>query len=206
MSASNEMPPFEWDAPLTVPAAKANTPQSTAHAPEGDAKQATIRDRYIAARFPGRLRCAADLCEVGGVIEAARLYFEERKVDRALELLDLAVAQSPAAEALQLARIEIAFLVCETQAFCAYARELRRLHPGTQAWLEVARLGRAIAPGDELFGAKQGPRAYENYGPWPHTPNWINASWDLGSEVLASDFHQAMASEAAAASPMENAA
>ncbi len=59
-------------------------------------------------------------------------------------------------------------------------------------WPEVARLGRAVAPSEMIFGAKQGDRAHEHYGPWPHLPNWLEASWDLTGDVLAVDFHRAM--------------
>jgi hypothetical protein len=38
-----------------------------------------------------------------------------------------------------------------------------------------------------------GPRDHDHYGPWPHLPNWIQAPWDLTGEVIAADFHRAMA-------------
>ena len=186
---------IEWDPPLSIGVRQA-----------GDGPG--VLDRYIAARFPGQLRRASDLARLQTVIEAARLYFEEEKKDRSLELLDLAVGQSPAEETLQLARLEIAFLVRDPQLFSFYAREFRRMHPESTAWLEVARLGRAIAPTDAMFGARQGPRAFEHYGPWPHTPNWINAPWDLSSDVLSADYHRAMAEDASAsqALPLQEAA
>jgi len=56
------------------------------------------------------------------------------------------------------------------------------------AWCEITRLGRVLAPAEPLFGAKQGERTFERYGPWPQLPNWLNASWDLTSEVLAAVF------------------
>lgn len=72
------------------------------------------------------------------------------------------------------------------------ARAFRQAHPAHESWTEVERLGRAIAPGEALFGEVTGPRDYEHYGPWPHLPNWIHASWDLTAEVVAADFHRAM--------------
>jgi hypothetical protein len=56
------------------------------------------------------------------------------------------------------------------------------------------RLGRALAPEETLFGGAQNDRG-DHYGPWPDTPNWILAPWDLTSEVLAAEFHRDMATE-----------
>jgi len=70
------------------------------------------------------------------------------------------------------------------------AHAFRGAHPRHEAWAEVERLGRALAPGEPLFGAVSGPRDHEHYGPWPHTPNWIRAPWDLTADVAAADFHR----------------
>jgi hypothetical protein len=153
----------------------------------------SIRDQYIADRFPGLAQSGEDLEDVALVIEGARLYFDEGKTDRALELLDLAIEQCPFDEPLRLARLEIAFLLRDAPLYTALAEEFRRVRSESTAWSEVARLGRAVAPSEALFGASQGKRAHEHYGPWPNTPNWINASWDLTPEVLAVDYHRLMA-------------
>jgi hypothetical protein len=127
------------------------------------------------------------------IIGGARLYFDEGKSDRALELLDLAVEQCPFDEPLRLARLEIAFLLRDAALYTALAQEFKHVLGTSVAWLEVSRLGRAVAPAATIFGAKQAVRAHDHYGPWPHTPNWINASWDLTPDVLAVDYHRLMA-------------
>jgi hypothetical protein len=156
------------------------------------------RDRYIAARLPGIARNGADLMKFERVVRAARLFFEEGEAARALELLDLAVEQHPACQPPRLAQLEMAFLMRDAPLFRSRARELLRLRPASPTWTEVARLGRALCPGETLFGVAQGPRAHEHYGAWPDMPNWINASWDLTAEVLAADFHRDLAAQPAA--------
>jgi hypothetical protein len=192
--STQELEPLEWDQPvIQVRSARVEAVAQAASAPI----TRTVRDRYVAARFPGRFRAAGELADVEPVIDAARAYFDAAKTDRSIELLDLSILVAPANEAVHLARLEILFLVRDAALFSRCARELSERHPQSKAWSEVARLGRAIAPADELFGARQGPRLYEHYGPWPHLPNWIGASWDLSSEVLAAELHAALAQEAA---------
>jgi hypothetical protein len=126
------------------------------------------------------------------VIKSARLHFEAGESNAALELLDLAIEEAPNETSLSLARIEILFLARDREGFVAGARAFREAHPAHDAWVEIQRLGRAIAPGDTLFGAAIAARDHEHYGPWPHLPNWIQAPWDLTAEVVAADFHRAM--------------
>jgi hypothetical protein len=164
-----------------------------------DARCRRIRDRYISARFPGVARCAADLESVERVIKSARLYFEDGQPDTALELLDVAIEQDSRAAALWLAQLEIVFLGRDAVRFVECARAFKALHPASEAWPEVARLGRALAPKESLFGSAAGPRAHEHYGPWPDLPNWIQANWDLTAEVVASDFHRILKRRADAA-------
>jgi hypothetical protein len=186
---------FEWDAPVVVVGSTAQagaSPASVEPVAQRTAQRERIRDRYLAARFPGVARKGADLQRAEGMIHAARLYFEDRKHDRAIELLDLAVLQSPGEESLALARLEIAFLMRDAPLYVALAGAFRTGHASTAHWDEVCRLGRAIAPEEALFGSAQGPRASDHYGPWPDMPNWIHAPWDLTAEVRATEFHQAM--------------
>ena len=186
--------PLEWDPALewtsTTPA---NLRAASGLAPGVHEMPPNVRDHYIADRFPGLMKCGEDLEDAALVIGGARLYFDEGKTDRALELLDLAIEQSPFNEPLRLARLEIAFLLRDGPLYTAIATEFHRVCSASPAWREVSRLGRAVAPSEKLFGARQGDRAHEHYGPWPDTPNWINASWDLTPEVLAVDYHRLMA-------------
>lgn len=151
-----------------------------------------IRDRYISARFPGVARGSNELQNPEAVIKSARLLFEEEQAELALELLELAAEETPHESQLWLARLEILFLLRDREGFVATARRFQEVHRYHEAWPEVERLGRAIAPDEPLFGATAGPRDHEHYGPWPHLPNWIQAPWDLTAEVVAADFHRAV--------------
>lgn len=179
---------LEWEpAPRFVPRL---VPAVTAPV-EAPTLRRKLRDRYLAARFPGVVRSMADFADAGRVIKAVRLYFEERHFDRADELLDLGIAQAGSAKLLRLARLELAYLRRDAARYVECAIELQRVHPDSPEWLEVARLGRALSPGHaELFGKAQNARAHDSYGPWPSMPNWLQASWDLTGEVLAADFHR----------------
>src|SRR5258706_13664374 len=128
-----------------------------------DARREKIRDRYIGVRFAGVARSAADLQDATRVIKAARLAFEEGHPDSALELLELAIEQSPFEKSLWLAELEIAFLTRNAERFVESARAYRAAHPQSTEWGEVERLGRALAPDDELFTRKGAVRAHEHY-------------------------------------------
>ena len=201
-SAPVDLAPIEWDGDRAL-AKRAETALADATTtldgdPRGaDAKSRRIRDRYITARFPGVARSAADLEAPERVVKAARLFFEDGDIAAALELLDLAIEQNSRAEALWLAQLEIVFLARDAARYLECARAFHAMHPASEAWAEVARLGRALAPGYELFGAESGPREHEHYGPWPDLPNWIQANWDLTAEVVAADFHRLMKRRAA---------
>jgi hypothetical protein len=191
-----ELPLIEWDGDRARPC-EPQPSSSEASADESDPRhleprRRRIRDRYISARFPGVARSGSDLAVVSRVVKAARLYFEEDEGEMALELLQLAIEEAPHESALRLARLELLFLARDREGFVHAAREFNAAHPFHDAWTEVARLGRAIAPDEPLFGAVSGPRDHDHYGPWPHLPNWIQAPWDLTGEIVAADFHRAM--------------
>jgi hypothetical protein len=160
-----------------------------------DARRTKIRDRYVSVRFEGVARSAADLQDPARVIKASRLKFEEGHPEGALEILELAIEQNPFEKSLWLAELEMAFLLRDVERFVDSARAYRAAHPKSAEWSEVERLGRALAPTETLFGARQGPRAHEHYGPWPNLPNWIQAPWDLTAEVSGADFRRAMLRE-----------
>ena len=151
-----------------------------------------LRDRYIAARFLGVAPNAAGLRSVDAVVKAARLYFEEERSDLAVELLELAAEELPKEPAFPLAQLEILYLARDRVAYVELAQRFRRMHSMSEAWPLVARLGRKIAPGEALFGASEGGRDQDHYGPWPDLPNWVQATWDLTAEVVAADFHRAV--------------
>ena len=185
---------IEWDGDGAHSAAKqgaSDTSGAAQRAPFAlEARQRKIRERYVTTRFPGVARTLADLESADRVIKAARLYFEEEEAELAIELLELAAQEAPHESPVWLARLEILFLLRDRDGFVQAAHAFRGAHPRHEAWPEVERLGRALAPGEPLFGAVSGPRDHEHYGPWPHTPNWIRAPWDLTAEIAAADFHR----------------
>ncbi len=186
--------PVSPDSPLN----SVNPVTSASH----DVMRAKLRDRYIAIRFPGVARSSDDLRDAERVIKGVRLYFEEQKFDRADELLELAIGQAGSARLLRLARLELAYLRRDAAGFTEFARDFCSVYPGSVEWLEVARLGRALAPAETaLFGNAQGARAQDSYGPWPDMPNWLQASWDLTPEVLGADFHREMSAPRTPAVP-----
>jgi hypothetical protein len=202
---------FEWEGPISIHGPASSAPAASGTVPTHGADlimRRKIRDRYIAARFPCTAQSSADLENVGRVIKAARLFFEEDQPDRAMELLELAAEQSPGDESLDLAQLEIAFLMRDAETYGALALSFRHNRPASNAWDEIARLGRIIAPHKAVFGAPIGTSASAHYGPWPEMPNWIQASWDLTGEILAADFHRAMSVRAQAfdAGPLHAAA
>lgn len=159
-----------------------------------DALRRRIRDRYIGVRFAGLARSSADLQDARRLIKAARLAFEEEHVESAIELLDLGLQQNARQPMLWLAKLEILFLVRAASRYIECARGFHAAFPDRPQWSDVMRLGRLLGPEEALFGGAQNERD-NHYGPWPDMPNWILAPWDLTSEVLAADFHRAMAEE-----------
>jgi hypothetical protein len=197
-AAPVELSIIEWDGDAGA-AVAAEAPALEENNPiEYDARSRRIRDRYIGARFPGVARSSADLEKPERVVKSARLYFEDGQSETALELLDIAIEQDSRAEPLWLAQLEILFLSRNAARFIETARAFRAMHPASEAWSEVARLGRALAPAESVFGPAAGPRDHDHYGPWPDLPNWIQANWDLTAEVVASDFHRILKQRARA--------
>lgn len=205
-AAPVELSIIEWDGDAGAsvalepsPATGSDEAAAAEDNPAGyDARSRRIRDRYIGARFPGVARSSADLEKPDRVVKSARLYFEDGQSETALELLDVAIEQDSRAAPLWLAQLEILFLTRNAPRFIETARAFRAMHPASEAWNEIARLGRALAPTESLFGPAAGPRDHDHYGPWPDLPNWIQANWDLTAEVVASDFHRILKQRARA--------
>jgi len=181
---------FAWDGPIAAKSASA--PDTGLEVNRTLILQRKIRDRYIAARFPCTAQSSTDLENSERMIKAARLFFEEEQSDRAMELLSLAIEQCPTVESLRLAQLEIAFLTRDADTYRQLALEFRKIHPASKDWEQVARLGRSLSPQEDAFGRVTAGMSHAHYGPWPDTPNWIHASWDLTGEVLGNDFHKAM--------------
>lgn len=192
---------FQWEAPVvrigelaarapTAPQAAPATPSPAAAIPATPVAEtpgnARIRERYYNIRFPGAPSLGAD-ADVSSLVKVARLYFEDGDAARAVELLGCASAALPHEERLPLAALEILFLTRQGEAFVEAARAFRARFPASKRWADVERLGWKFAPRERLFagGRPQGEAIDERFGAWPESPNWIEAPWDLTSEVLA---------------------
>jgi hypothetical protein len=188
---ARELEPLEWDVPAASGSATATRSGVALREVSTRATSPSIRDHYIAARFPALARCGADLENVGLVMAGARRYFDERKTDRALELLDLAIEQCPLDEPLQLARLGIAYLLRDAALYTTLAEEFRRLHAASSAWPDVARLGQAVAASATIFGRRQDDSVQGNIEPSPC--NWLPACPEVATRSLAARYHRAMA-------------
>ena len=159
-----------------------------------EAMRRTIRDRYLAVRFPGAPHTDEALRDCAGVIKSARLYFEDGDLDRACELLDFATDANATDEAPWLAHLEILFLKRNAAAFTRLAKRFRARFPDSGRWKEILHLGLRLDSDEPLYRESR-PHAAdidEHYGAWPQVQNWIQAPFDLTGDVLAAEFHAKM--------------
>ncbi len=112
-----------------------------------------IRDWYIARRFGGTFTRLCELDDAGRVLEVARAYFEDEELERAHELLQLAIDRAPLNEALRMAQLQMAFLQRDAELYLALALRLRDELPQCGQWPEIERLGRGLLPAEPLFAA-----------------------------------------------------
>ncbi len=159
-----------------------------------DAQRQRIRDRYIAASFPGMVKNSRDLSNPVELIKSARLCYEAGHAEQACELLHLAIEQQTGEAALWLAWLEILFLTRQEERFAKVAHTFHHLHPYDRQWNEVAKLGLLLAPAHPLFqfikaSAASAQAQGETQRNWR---NWLQAGSDLSAEAAAADFHQRM--------------
>lgn len=190
VAAANRRGTHRRPPPATSRPSAAAILDRTQHA-DDEARRRRIRDRFVYVRFDGALKGTADFNSPGKVVKAARLYFEDGRGDRADELLALALKHRPEEHAYWLARLEIRFLLGDGPAFVEISEAFMQVAPDAHEWDEIKRLGVRIAPEALLFAGHASNEA-DSYGPWPTMPNWIQSSWDLTAEVIASEFHNRM--------------
>lgn len=159
-----------------------------------DAQRQRIRDRYIAASFPGMVKNSSDLTNISEVIKSARLCYGAGHAEQACELLHLAIEQQPNEPALWLAWLEVLYLTKQEERFVKVAGTFHHMHPYDRQWHDVAKLGLLLAPAHSLFQfAKTARASAEGEGDaqlsWR---NWLQADNDLVAEAAAADFHQRM--------------
>ena len=108
-----------------APAPATSCPAPTlAPVPDADA----IRDAYLRARFPGVIHALADLGDANQVIDAARCYAEDGRIDRAQELMALALTRHPDMKAPRKAPQEGVSPVDDAMADRTAARHAAQIH------------------------------------------------------------------------------
>ena len=104
-------------------------------------------------------------------------------MDHAVELLQQAAEILPREDRLLLAKLEIHFLSREAAPFAATAKVFEQRFPASVEIPKIRRMAERLNA--EARAASGAGGTDERYGAWPEIANWIEAPWDLTSEVLA---------------------
>lgn len=172
----------------------------------GGTDPATLRRRYIEERFPEIAAGTIVLDDPDSVVKAARLLYEDGALTRAVELLQFAVEELPAAMKPWLALFEIFRLEALAGEFGALAARFREHHGGSENWQKVQFIGRELDPQNPLY--HDAPQAHlETIGPLqaaravpvtfdPLSENWLNAPMDFTSAALAATLRSLLLADA----------
>ncbi|WP_212757244.1 hypothetical protein [Usitatibacter rugosus] len=169
------------------------------------ADPAALRQRYMEERFPEIANRAIVLSNPDSVVKAARLFYEDGSIPRAVELLQLAIEEHPQEQRTWLALFEIYRLERMAEPFAEVAQRFRDLHGKGENWRKVQFFGREVDPGNALYrdmsvgietikfeaGKPPAPSTYD-----PIAENWLNAPMDFENELLAVDLRRALMDEA----------
>ena len=173
--------------------------------PDGDVD--ATRRRYIEERFPEVATGAIVLDDPASVIKAARLFYEDGALARAVELLQLAIDRKPEEAKTWLALFEIFRLERLSGEYGELARRFKEQHGGSVHWRKVQFFGREIDPGNKLFqderianfetiGPSEARRMAAEANVDPITENWLNAPMDFQNEVLANELRRGLMAQA----------
>jgi pilus assembly protein FimV len=168
--------------------------------PDNDAGD--LRQRYIEERFPEIGKGAIVIDDPDSVVKGARLFYEDRAIARAVELLTFAIERHPGEVKSWLALFEIYRLEALPQEFADLARRFREQHGKSDYWRKVQYFGREIDPGNDLY-AEKAFNTFETIGPAqakrladssfdPIAENWLGAPMDFQNEVLANELRMAL--------------
>ena len=165
-----------------------------------DATRQRILERYIGARFTGVASRGEDFLDAPRIVKAARLFFEDHQIERAVELLQLATDVNPGDEAPRLAMLEILFLGTDPAGYARAARRFASGHPQSSAWPQIRQLGLKLGLDDAVITeGLPHVESHPNYGPWSGLPNWIQAPWDLTGDVALAELHARLKNDSAIA-------
>ncbi|HET7731411.1 MAG TPA: hypothetical protein VFK48_15385 [Usitatibacter sp.] len=170
-----------------------------------------LRRRYIEERFPEIGNRTLVLEDPTSVVKAARLFYEDGAIARAVELLRFSIEDNPREARPWLALFEIFRLERLADEYAALARRFHDHHGNhgnSQHWRKVQYFGREIDPENPLYredsagrleaiGPKQARRAAAAASFDAATENWLDAPMDFENEVLANELRQALMARAA---------
>ena len=165
-----------------------------------------LRRRYIEERFPEIASGTIAPADPDSVVKAARLFYEDGALARAVELLQFAVEENPRTLKPWLALFEIFRLEGLAGAFGELAGRFRVHHGASDYWRKVQFIGRELEPGNALYIEAAvdhletiGPAAARNVAPVTFDPlaeNWLNAPMDFTTDALAANLRAGLLGDA----------
>jgi outer membrane biosynthesis protein TonB len=165
-----------------------------------------LRRRYIEERFPEIASGTIAPADADSVVKAARLFYEDGALARAVELLQFALEEDPAPLKPWLALFEIFRLEGLSGEFGELARRFREHHGASDYWRKVQFIGREIDPPNALYREAPvdhletiGPAAARRSLPVTFDPlaeNWLNAPMDFTTDALAASLRAGLLADA----------
>jgi len=201
MMGAGEAPPADPGGHRVV----ATSDESLATTVRG-ADPAALRRRYIEERFPEIASGTIQPANPDSVVKAARLFYEDGALARAVELLHFSVEEDPASLKPWLALFEIFRLEGLTGEFGELAQRFREHHGSSEYWRKVQFIGREIDPANALYREAPldhletiGPAAARRAMPVTFDPlaeNWLNAPMDFTTDALAASLRAGLLADA----------
>jgi pilus assembly protein FimV len=131
------------------------------------------RLRYMQERYPELGARTVSIDDPDSVINAARLYNEEKQLGKACELLIYAVEERPQEIRYWLAQFELFRIEKMVPQFGDLAAKFEVLFGHTDSWPKVQQLGYTLDPLNPLYAAAARVNEEDKFNPM--TENWLNA-------------------------------
>lgn len=146
---------------VTRPAAgpgEAGGPSPARRAPQTAATPAAVAaatgtPQGIAQRFPELADGSVDMDDPDSVVGAAQRLYKQGSLQRAIDLLQFAVAERPAEMKPWLALFELFHLEAYPHEFSELAARFQRQHGDSDTWRKVQEIGRDLDPANPLYAA-----------------------------------------------------
>lgn len=153
------------------------------------------RLKYMAERFPELGSGTVSIDDSVSVINAARLYYDEKQADKAIELLTFGVEERPQQLPLWLALFEVYRLENMAEPFTELATKFHVLFAASPEWPKVRHIGYELNPYEHLFadaveGVLMGESPFDSM-----QDNWLNAPVDMSSHFFAQQLRQSLFAE-----------